>query len=661
MHKSSANISMKSTQPLPLGAFALKQGIRFAIDLLDCTEKTVLIIYRKSTGEKLCEIVMNDYPSCGSVYAVLVEGLQGDSVYYQYQRQGEFLEDPYGMKLYGCEHFGEITSRKTYEPFEQKAILDEDEKPAIPYEESILYKLHVRGFTKHASSQVRKRGTFAGIVQKIDYLKSLGVNGLVLMPPADFAEIQERKKQGPPLLQQATAEEPEILKNCWGYGPAQFFAPKASYAAGDPEIEFMEMVKALHQNGIEVILEFLFPKETPTGRILDCLRFWTYIYHVDGFWLNREVVPMEMVAQDPVLKGSKLICGNIDAEKIYGEETPDQKVLATAGDDFQNTMRRFLKGDENCLGAFVKQSTNCQNAVGSVHYITSQNGFTLADLVSYNQKHNEANGEENRDGTENNFSWNCGVEGKTRSRKVLRLRKRQMYNAMIFLLFSQGTPMIYAGDEFGRSQQGNNNAYNQDNELFWLNWRDQKKNADLLDFVRKAIRLRKEHPVLHPAKPFRWMDYLSCGFPDISLHGVKPWKASFLSEDRFVGILYYGKYAQKDGQEDCSFYFAYNMYWEEIAFALPTLPKNQAWIKVADTFEKEPFSSFTESALENCKIGARSIQIYQSIEVKVEPSDASLQEEDAKEVDSKVDFKEMNEKEDQKEDAESGNEEVSEQ
>lgn len=638
MSEQTVKIEMLKAQPLPLGAYATHLGIRFAVDVTNSAEKTVLSICRKNTDEVICEIVMNDYPACGSICAVLVRGLRADWIYYRYTRGKEAVEDIYGMKLYGSRRFGvfkTLEERAVYEPFRACFSWEGDVNPAIPYNELVMYKLHVRGFTRHGSSGISHKGTFLGIGEKLPYLKELGVNALVLMPVADFPEMRAktlpatslpvtvlpmmesgRRQDISMLSSMAGYGEPELYMNCWGYGEAQFFAPKAAYASKDARAEFCQMVRLLHDNGIEVILELLFPDTMAPGVIIDCLRHWVMNYHVDGFLFNREVVPAEMAATDPVLSGIKLICSGFDTGKIYGKKIPARICLGSMGDSFQNTMRCFLKGDGHCLEAFIRESLSSDPCQAPVHYITSQNGFTLADLVAYNDKHNEDNGEDNKDGANDNHSWNCGAEGKTRSRKVLRLRRRQMYNAMLMLLFSQGTPMLYSGDEFGNSQKGNNNAYCHDNDVFWLNWRDLKKNRALFDFVKAAIALRQSHPVLHPGKPYRQTDYLSCGFPDLSLHGHHPWKVSFGEENRYIGMMYCGKYARVGGHEDQSFYFAYNMHWEPARVSLPVLPKGQVWKKLVDTWYEMPFAwdGECEDTLDDGEIAPRSIQIFMSAE-----------------------------------------------
>ncbi len=635
-------IIVSQAQALPLGVTQNSGGIRFSLALPDMHTQVKLTIMQKSSQEILCEIPMNDYPAGGRVCAVHVRGLNAGRICYQYSDADGPVSDPYAARLADCRSFGvykEPKERLLYEPGLFHFDWSEDIPPRIPFDSMILYKLHVRGFTKHPSSKVRHRGTFSGITEKLPYLKDLGVNAIELMPVMDFAEVTlKRAAAGPaaafktsatqhapaasqnslvprpnaasqtsPVPQtnaasqlssaaKAPAAPPnapgnapmEQRLNCWGYGDAQFFAPKSAYAYGDVQTEFCSMVRACHLNGIEVILEMLFVDGTPQAQILDCLRHWVLTYHVDGFHLNPEIVSMDMAVSDPVLSEIKLIGGSFDTRGIYGTKKPEYLRLAAAGEDFQHTMRCFLKGNDHCIPPFIQQCTVRDSLLPGIHFITSNNGFTLADLVAYNEKHNETNNEDNRDGTDYNNSWNCGAEGPTRSKKIRALRLRQMCNAMVLLIFQQGVPMLYAGDEFGNSQKGNNNAYCQDNDSFWLNWNDLKKNREFFEFVRALIQLRQSHPILHPAAPFRQMDYLSCGLPDLSLHGKNPWYPDYAYDNHYIGIMYCGHYAPIDGKNDDTFYFAYNMHWEPTRVCLPAANRGLRWMTLLNTAEANP-------------------------------------------------------------------------
>ncbi len=363
-------------------------------------------------------------------------------------------------------------------------------------------------------------------------------------------------------------------------------------------------------------------------QILDCLRHWVMAYHVDGFHVNEEIVPMDCIIHDPVLSGVKLICRGFDTQRIFGGGVPDTFRLGCANDEFMNTARSFLKGDEDCIRRFVHCNTQSDIGQAFIHYMTGNNGFTLADLVAYDKKHNEINGENNRDGTDYNYSWNCGVEGPTRRKKVMALRRQQMKNAALMLILQPGVPMIYAGDEFGNSQQGNNNAWCQDNDISWLNWNDLKKNQWFFDFVRELIALRQAHPVLHPAKGFRMMDYLNCGSPDFSLHGESPWYPDYMPACRSIGFMYCGRYASVEGTCDHSFYFAYNMHWEPQKMALPSAGKGRRWLLLADTadgetgiYEKGRAVDLNEGSV---MVNPRSIRIYIDASVDDVPAYADL-------------------------------------
>ena len=352
-------------------------------------------------------------------------------------------------------------------------------------------------------------------------------------------------------------EDMGSYRNYWGYGTGYYFAPKAAYAAfDDAQTELKDLVKACHKAGIEVVLEMPFTEKILPQTALECLRFYLLEYHVDGFVVNPYNVPWDSLNADPILKGAK----------IFKKE-----------EGFQNSMRRFLKGDEGMVREVIRQLCRRTPEDGCCNYITSHTGFTLCDLVSYDGKHNEANGERNQDGPDYNYSWNCGTEGPSRKRSVMTLRKNQMKNAFLLLLLSQGTPCILAGDEFGNTQDGNNNVYCQDNETAWLNWGRQKSYEDLFRFVKRLIALRKFNPVFHQRQALLGLDRTACGIPDVSYHGESAWQVQDAVVSRQLGVLY--------SWEDTFWFVAYNMHWEAHEFALPALKKEMKWYQVAGTEE----------------------------------------------------------------------------
>lgn len=562
--------------PMMLGVNRTEDGFNFAV--VSAQETIVLNLYRKGSEEAFYQIELDDKYKFGDIFAVKVSGIDFSNLEYNYGVDGRNLLDPYAKHVCDVHEFGQPVREKGYRSKVSQDTFDwgDDHPLNTSYSDTIIYKLHVRGFTKHVSSKVKHKGTFAGVIEKIPYLKELGITAVELMPVFEFEEVQKWTENDKNILY-----NPQFngKVNYWGYAKGMYFAPKASYASnsrknGDYTIEFKEMVKALHTAGIEVIVEMFFPYDAGITLIRDCVRYWVVEYHVDGIHLNCSDAVLETVANDPLLSRVKMFTTywNGAAKKS------SYKNLANYNQGFMNCARKLLKGDENQLNDFVSRVKCNETLAGNINYITNNNGFTLMDLVSYDRKHNELNGENNRDGEDFNNSWNCGVEGKCRKKKIMELRKQQMKNAMMMVLLSQGTPLILAGDEFGNSQQGNNNPYCQDNEITWLNWKNLDANREIFDFVKDLIAFRKQHKILHMGEQLRDMDYKSCGYPDVSYHSDNAWFASFENYNRHFGIMYCGKYAvDSEGREDDFIYVAYNLHWEKHELALPTLPEGYVW------------------------------------------------------------------------------------
>ena len=550
-------------QTIPLGVSKTNAGINFSV-CVKRDQSCALVLYQRGERQPFAKVALDVCDGQGDVRAVELAGLSGRHLEYVYEIDGQEVPDPYARCIYGTKKYGETPQYVRCGIPDGDYDWEDDRAPAHPLSDVIAYNLHVRGFTKDVSSKVKKKGTFGGIIEKIPYLCELGVNQIELMPAYEFPELYS----DPALM------TPEITKkNYWGYGPALFFAPKASYAASDrPCTEFKDLVKACHRSGIELVMEFYFPEHTSLAMIADCLRYWVMEYHVDGFHIN--ALPtgyMSSLAVDPILS----------ATKLYASDFPDLSAEADAGhlaryhDGFSGAMRRILKGDEDQLHAFMYYLCEHPQDTGVIHYITSHNGFTLCDLVSYDQKHNEDNHQNNCDGSDFNFSWNCGQEGRSRKRKVLALRRKQMKNALALLLFSQGTPMLLAGDECGNSQEGNNNPYCHDSKLTLVQWNN-AVSKEMQPFVRKLIALRKRHPILHSAEPLKSMDVNGNGYPDVSFHSDKAWYVEMEPYRRHVGVMYCA--SQTD-----FLYVAFNFHWLSHDFALPYLPSQYVWKMLMDT------------------------------------------------------------------------------
>lgn len=532
-------------QPLPLGINISGDHVNFSVAVPE-GERCWLLLYRAGEEEPKERYEMTE--AIGEVRFLALEGMDPADYEYNYMIGGEVTVDPYARGLAGRDIWGK---ERDIQKHEVRGVLkngrydwEGDDPLKLPFHSIVAYSLHVRGFTKHTSSGVEKKGTFSGVVEKLPYLKDLGINQIQCMPVYEFEECGR-------------------FRNYWGYGPAYYFAPKSAYAAsGDGERELKDMVKACHKEGIEVVLEMPFTGDTSKQLMEECLRYYCLEYHIDGFLLNPYVAPMDAIHTDPILKHTKILVHDTG---------------------FQTVMRRFLKGDEGMVRDVMYWLRHQSETKEILNMITGQTGFTLRDLVSYDGKHNEANGEQNQDGPDYNYSWNCGAEGPSRKKAVTELRKNQTRNAFFLLLLAQGTPCILAGDEFGNTQKGNNNVYCQDNPVGWLDWSGLEKHPELHDFVKELIAFRKKHPVFWPEKEMTGMTYSKKGVPDVSYHGENAWRVPLEVSSRQLGVYYSGADQTGENDEDC--FVAYNMHWLEHTFALPALPKGKKWYRIASTQE----------------------------------------------------------------------------
>lgn len=584
-------------KPYPLGISDTTDGMNIALNISCRRECGIVISYKNKNSIK---IPFSEKCKIGNLYMILLKGLHLEEFTYQIYADDKLVGDPYAKQLNDHKRWGVYQKGQTQVSYKYSGAefdWEDDSYPQIPYCDSIFYGLHVRGFTKHTSSKVNAKGTFAGVIEKIPYLKSLGITAAVCMPFYEFDEIivnkefQEVKDDIKPFLDK-DKETWQYKVNYWGFTDAHYFAPKAAYSySADAVSECKQMVRELHKNGIECIMRIYFDVKVPHAFIYEVLKYWVTEFHIDGFQLLGINLPMEFLSKDALLGRTKIMCESIPVESIYpeNEKISHYKNLAFMNDEFLIAARRFLKSDEDMLYTMAMQIRKNPADVAAVNYITNYQGFTLMDLVSYDRKHNEANGEENRDGTEYNFSWNCGVEGRTKKKNIVKLRMSQIKNALAMVLLSQSVPMIQAGDEFGFSSGGNNNPYCQDNAVTWLNWNLIKMNEEILSFTKRLIQLRKMHPILHKEEAFRIMDYISCGYPDLSYHGEEAWRQQFENYNRHMSILYCGKYAKLDRKKEDDFiYMAYNMHWEEHELALPKLPPEMKWYCALSTQETEP-------------------------------------------------------------------------
>lgn len=571
-------IKITRGNPLIMGATVIGDKINFTITAKHGSQCKV-VLYEKTTGEVAVELPFEKSHVIGNLYAMAVEGIDYKEYDYNFLINGKVVTDIYAKALSGKKQWGVVP-----EILKGTIINDEydwqgDEPLNIPFDETIMYRLHVRGFTKHKSSKAKHKGTYLGIVDKIPYFKELGITMIELMPAYEFNEI--KKEQVTSMRGQFSIERPML--NYWGYTDGYTFSPKASFAfthePGGEVNEFKYMVRELHKNGIEISMEFFFPSETNPKMILDCLHYWVMEYHIDGIHVNCEEAVMRMLQTDDILCRTKIFTYSFAADTdFYDSRNVEMKNVANFNDDFMVSARRFIKGDEDMLGAVSYKIKANPSGATVVNYVANHNTFTLYDMVSYDRKYNEDNGESNNDGAVYNYSWNCGAEGDTRKRKVMELRKKQIKNALALILLSQGVPMIYAGDEMCNSQKGNNNPYCLDNEISWTNWNTTAMAKEIFEFAKLLIEFRKNHKVLHLKEEPRQMDYKSYGLPDMSYHGTKAWYADLSHFNRHFSIMYCGKYAMTcGGKDEPDIYIAYNMYWEPQQFGIPSARNKKEW------------------------------------------------------------------------------------
>lgn len=653
-------------RPFPFGATLVPGGVNFSVYSHHATTCT-LVLFKAGEAEPLAEILFPHYYRIGDTYCMIVFDLDYENIEYGYRMDGphdprsgqrfdrsKVLLDPYAKLLSGRAIWGEATEQappgSSVSPYRCRLLLEdfdwENDRPLeTPLEDLVIYEMHVRGFTRHPSANVKYPGTYAAIIEKIPYLKQLGVNAIELMPIFEFDEFENFRVN-------------PVTKgndyNYWGYSTAGFFAPKAGYAASGrwamQADELKNLIKNLHRNGIEVILDVVFNHTaegdergptisfrgidnktyymlTPDGRyqnfsgcgnalncnhpvvrsmVIDCLRYWAADYHIDGFRFDLASILgrnphgepllnpplLESLAFDPVLARCKLIAEAWDAGGLYQVGSfPAYGRWTEWNGKYRDDVRRFIKGDTGVVGGFAQRlqgSPDLYNHQGrgpnaSLNFITCHDGFTLMDLFSYNNKHNEINGENNRDGCSDNHSWNCGVEGETLDSAINVLRLRMMKNAFATLLISQGVPMLLMGDEIGATKHGNNNTYNQDSPLNWLDWAMMEKNAEIFRFLKNMIAFRNAHPVLRSRSFFTFKDYKGSGSPDFSWHGVRPWNPDWSEMSHSLACMYCGQHAKGGSLADNTIYIAINSYWEPLCFELPLPPNNQQWHLFANT------------------------------------------------------------------------------
>lgn len=531
----------------------------------------------------------------GAVRSVRIDGLNAALYDYNYVIDGNVVVDPYARRIVGREKWGDYSRRETH--YEVRSGFDfsefdwkNDHCPEVPGTDMVMYKLHVRGFTKDGGVSGKIKGSYAAVAEKIPYFKELGVTTVELMPAYEFEELVPPRHEeqqmdfegwapqavaGYQLMQQREYEEKEKELpgiNYWGYGSGNYFAPKASYAAGAlPSVEMKEMIRSLHEAGLECVMEMSFDAQVNPNYIVEVLRYWVLEYHVDGFHLLCSETAVASVISDVLLRRTKIFALRFPDEAWEQQSTYPH--LYIYNDDFLYTARKLMNHQEGNMVQYLNQLKKQHPAIGFVNYFANNNGFTLADTFSYVTKHNEENGEDGTDGSDWNYSVNCGVEGATRKKKILQLRGQLMRQAMATVVLAQGVPLIFAGDEFGNSQNGNNNAYCQDNKIGWLNWKQLEKNQDYFAYVKSLLALRRMHPCIHSRVPMQMTDYLSKGMPDLSYHNTQAWSGEIYPYMQAVGEAYCGAYAD----EPENLYIGWNFSQSGMSLGLPKPSHGKEW------------------------------------------------------------------------------------
>ncbi len=537
----------------------------------------------------------------GSIKSIEVWNLQIDRYCYYYVIDGSYRTDAYATAVHGREKWADysridsgkrLTSRFADRDFDW----ENDSFPELGKSELIIYKLHVRGYTM--DTKLKNKGTFAALTSKLSYIEKMGFTAVELMPVYEFEELTLptapklpdyiKWKEGQDDI--ITHKQTDINKklNFWGYGPGDYFAVKASYASRPMEahLEFKKLVRALHERNMEIILEMQFPGSVNQNLILEVLRFWVREYHVDGFRLLGDRLPVTAIVQDLYLSRTKIFYNGFDESGASSRRKDN--TLFIDKDEYMYPARKILNHMNGQMREFIdqqrKQGTDC----GYVNYIATNNGFTLADLFAYNDRHNEANGENNTDGYKFNFSNNYGCEGPSQRKYIRQIRHLKWRNAMLMLFLGQGVPLIMAGDEFENSQNGNNNAYCQDNETGWVNWKSTSRQKKDMEFVSWLTAFRKKHRILSNPEPFKFNDYKSYGYPDLSYHGNNAWISESDTDRLCLGLMYSGDYgADLEPGQDEFLYIGYNFYSYSESLALPGLPDHKKWYLVFDSSDRD--------------------------------------------------------------------------
>lgn len=582
------------------GLITYNGGIQFTFVACDTATEVALVLYDIMSKKEIAVIKMTEEYAFGRVYSVKVSGIHFSQVCYLI-KEGESLRlDEYATAIIGRDTWADAGHRikddfQVYGGIAPLTTSFKDYPVSIAPCDMVMYKIHIRGFTK-GFNMTEDKCNYRGLIAKTAYLKKLGVTSIELMPIYDFEELvltpkEFLAKNG----KKKTSVEHSGRINYWGYGAASYFAPKASYFGGAIEAAagFRHLVSHFHKNNMEIIMEMSFAEETDPALIIQVLHYYVRYFHVDGFHIIGCNAPAERIVMDPYLARTKLFFESLPDELLQNNH--GHKHVFLYNDSYMYVTRQIQNHMNGSMVQYVNHMRRQNSKYGFVNYMSSVTGFSLWDSYSYGEKHNEANGEDNRDGTNYNFSFNHGIEGSTNNKAVNAARFKAMRNAFAALFMSQAVPLIVAADEVACSHGGNNNPYCQDNATGYTLFSSYKNNRLLRQFVAELIAFRKQHTCIRSEQPYAMSDTRHMGIPDLSFHGYEPWSMSIGQEQKAIGILFNGAYAGE--KEDV--YVCYNFHYDQASLALPLLAPGKRWRLVFNTADYNENYDFSYKSLDN--------------------------------------------------------------
>ena len=597
-----------------------KNSFILTVSIQPTTKNAAILLFDKNNKKQIGKVPLDKEFAIGRVYSVEIADIEIDKICYLIAEDDVTYVDPYATAIVGRDKWADVKAREELD-FKIYSGVSHIEKPwkdtevDIKPSDMVIYKLHMVGFTAGIGVTKSKVGTYKGLLSKLPYIKGLGITSIELMPLYDFDElILETKMNISPKGKISEVTEYSGKKNYWGFGPASYFAPKNSFfgSSKTPADGLRDMISSLHENGMEIIMEMAFDEKTTDELIIDCLNYYVKYFHVDGFHIVGCTAPIKRIAEEPYLADTKIFYEYIPEEILANEK--GKKHLFVYNDSFMNVTRQLENHMNGSMVQYANHMRRQNSAYGFVNYMANVNGFSLWDSYSYGEKHNFDNGEDNRDGKNNNYSFNYGLEGPTTNRAINASRFREMRNAFTVLMLSQSVPLFVAADEAACTHMGNNNPYCQDNKTGYTVFAKSKSKDNLTQFVRQLVEFRKNHSCIRIESPFYMNDYRHLGLPDMSFHGTEPWMMSIGEEQKALGVLYNGAYV--DEKEEV--FVCYNFHYDSVDIALPLLAPGKRWRLCFNTatYEDGDFSPKPIHDQQSIKVPGNSISVLVGIKME---------------------------------------------